>query len=116
MKPTEEDVQKFYRSPEWKAVRLAVLRRDHYLDQTELANGRLIEGNTVHHIIPLREDWDKRLDMDNLETITASNHNREHREKGHKNPSTYLITERRNQEIIRRNRGSVVKPEINQEL
>jgi len=114
--PSEEEVQKFYRSKEWLSVRKMALVRDHYLDQEEFREGRLVKGNVVHHLIPLREDWDKRLDLDNLETISAANHNREHKEKGHNNPSAYLATERNIQAKLRRNRKSVVKPEMNEEL
>lgn len=114
--PTEEEVQKFYRSKEWLSVRKMALVRDHYLDQEEFREGRLVKGNVVHHLIPLREDWSKRLDLDNLETISAANHNREHKEKGHNHPQSYLITERMKRDKIKRNKKSVIKPLINEEL
>lgn len=90
--PTEEEVIKFYHSNEWRQMRQAVLERDHGIDQWELTErGRLIPGDTVHHIVEVREHWELRNDIDNLETISKSNHNREHIEKGNKklNKSRY---------------------------
>jgi Restriction endonuclease len=87
--PTEEEVKKFYRSSEWLATRRAVLKRDKGFDQIELVDfGRLIPGETVHHIVPLREYWEARLDINNLETTSRRNHNREHIEKGNKKLAT----------------------------
>lgn len=80
--PTEKEIQTFYRSKQWLSVRQQVLDRDNYIDQYELVeNDRIIPGNTVHHIIPLRERWDLRADIRNLEVISKSNHNREHPER-----------------------------------
>ncbi|EER75627.1 HNH endonuclease [Weissella paramesenteroides] len=83
--PSEKEVQAFYRSREWLSVRRKVINRDHGFDQVELVDfGRLIDGNTVHHIVPLREAWEGRADVDNLEVVSPANHNREHIEKGNK--------------------------------
>lgn len=80
--PTEKEIQYFYRHEPWLSVRQQVLNRDNYIDQFELVeNDRIIPGNTVHHIIPLRERWDLRADIRNLEVISKSNHNREHPER-----------------------------------
>lgn len=80
--PTEKEIQTFYRSKQWLSVRQQVLDRDNYIDQYELVeNDRIIPGNTVHHVIPLRERWDLRTDVRNLEVISRSNHNREHPER-----------------------------------
>lgn len=96
--PTEKEVQQFYRSHEWLAVRRNVLKRDKGFDQIELVDfERLIPGDTVHHIVPLREHWDGRLDPNNLETTSKRNHNREHIEKGNKN----LATKRRSIEELK---------------
>lgn len=83
--PSEKEVQAFYRSREWLSVRRKVINRDHGFDQVELVDfSRLIDGNTVHHIVPLREAWEGRADVDNLEVVSPANHNREHIEKGNK--------------------------------
>lgn len=72
----------FYKSSEWRSVRQFVLERDHYLCQECRRNGIVKQGNTVHHKVHLRDDWSKRLDVDNLETICPQCHNKEHFEKG----------------------------------
>lgn len=87
--PTEKEVKEFYRSHEWLKMRRMILKRDRGFDQIELVDfERLIPGETVHHIVPLREHWEGRLDPENLETTSRKNHNREHIEKGNKNLST----------------------------
>lgn len=76
----------FYQSKEWKNVRKQVLLRDKYLCQSCLRNGHVTpmkKGKRfyVHHIIELKEDWSKRLDMDNLESVCARCHIETHRNK-----------------------------------
>lgn len=75
---------KFYHSPEWRRTKKQVHIRDHYLCQSCLRNGVVKSMNEnerfyVHHIIELKDDWDKRLDMDNLETVCATCHIGNHR-------------------------------------
>lgn len=54
--------------------------RDHYLCQACLNNvdGRGIRYTTsdleVHHIVPLSEDYERRLDEDNLITLCREHH------------------------------------------
>ncbi|ORI36524.1 HNH endonuclease [Leuconostoc mesenteroides subsp. cremoris] len=100
--PTEKEIQTFYRSKPWLAVRQQVLNRDNYIDQFELLeNDKIIPGNTVHHIIPLRERWDLRADIRNLEVISRSNHNREHPERnGGSVVRTEYETKRRNARLV----------------
>ncbi|WP_273948116.1 HNH endonuclease [Leuconostoc mesenteroides] len=111
--PTEKEIQTFYRSKPWLAVRQQVLNRDNYIDQFELVeNDRIIPGNTVHHIIPLRERWDLRADIRNLEVISRSNHNREHPERnGGSIVRTEYETKRRNARLVH-----AVKIKTNDEL
>lgn len=77
----DEYYDEFYHSNEWKEVRQAVLERDHYLCQICKRHGVVRQATTVHHLIPLRTDYSKRLEMDNLETICQSCHNKEHNER-----------------------------------
>ena len=111
--PTEKEIQYFYRHDPWLTVRKRVLERDNYIDQFELVeNDRIIPGNTVHHIIPLRERWDLRADIRNLEVISRSNHNREHPERnGGSVVRTEYETKRRNARLVH-----AVKIKINDEL
>lgn len=82
-RPSEEEILKFYKSSQWRHVRQVVLNRDNYIDQLALTEeNKIISGNTVHHILPLRYYWDLRLDFDNLETTSKISHNKEHKEKG----------------------------------
>lgn len=111
--PTEKEIQTFYRSKPWLSIRQQVLNRDNYIDQFELLeNDRIIPGNTVHHIIPLRERWDLRADIRNLEVISKSNHNREHPERnGGSIVRTKYETKRRNAKLVH-----AVKIKTNDEL
>lgn len=75
-------VDPFYNSTAWKKVRLVALVRDNYLCQACLRNKRLTTANTVHHIKPRLDYPELALDIDNLESICPSCHNKEHPEKG----------------------------------
>lgn len=45
----------------------------------ECKKKRLIEqANIVHHVIEVKEDWSKRLDIDNLVSVCHSCHNKIH--------------------------------------
>lgn len=78
---TNEQALKFYHSRMWRQARLLALVRDNYQCQRCKQRGLIKEGNIVHHIVPLKEDWDRRTELDNLETICADCHNQEHPEK-----------------------------------
>lgn len=70
---------KFYSSAEWKKLRLQAIDYYFALDIYSYYKNNLIEfGETVHHIIPIREDFDKRNDIKNLIFLTESNHQRIH--------------------------------------
>ena len=51
-----KQAEAFYRSPRWKRLRAAVLRRDGYLCQWSKRFGKRVEADTVHHVFP-REDF-----------------------------------------------------------
>lgn len=78
----KKSYDKFYHSLEWQAVRQQVLDRDHYLCQVCKRAGRITPATTVHHIVPVRADYSRRLDPSNLETICKACHNAEHNERG----------------------------------
>ena len=52
--------------------------RDHALCKDCLAKNTITSYNTVHHIIPIKEDWSKKLDIDNLICLCESCHQRRH--------------------------------------
>lgn len=70
---------KFYKTKEWRMVAYTV--KVHYkgLDIYGYYMLCTIEyGYIVHHIIPLRDCWDKRYDISNLIYLSNSNHNTIH--------------------------------------
>ena len=84
---SNKEIADFYASGEWKRTRLAVLSRDNYICQSCLRKGKIHEANLVHHRIELRSPngWEKRLDMDNLESINRGCHNKVYHKNSQKN-------------------------------
>ena len=69
----------FYNSTQWRKLRQQVLIRDNYMCQHCLADGIVNDKDLiVHHKIELKRDWSKRLDMENLEAVCVSCHNKIH--------------------------------------
>jgi 5-methylcytosine-specific restriction protein A len=52
----------------WRAVRLAYLRR-HPLCEDCLAEGKTTVAEMVHHLVPVKTDRSKRLDMNKLRSL-----------------------------------------------
>lgn len=69
---------KFYKSKEWNKVRQLAILRDHALCKDCLDNNTITSYNTVHHIVPIKEDWSKRLDINNLICLCESCHQKRH--------------------------------------
>ena len=68
----------FYKSPEWRRLRGYKINRDCIC---EVCRER--PAVEVHHIVPIREDWERRLDVNNLQSLCASCHYaRHHNAKG----------------------------------
>lgn len=73
--------QEFYNSAEWKRIRETVIADYYGIDILEYyRTGKIIQGERVHHIIELSEDWNSRLDIFNLIYLTEQNHRRVHEE------------------------------------
>lgn len=70
----------YYQSREWKALRLAVLKRDRYQCQLRL-DGCQVRATAPHHLVPRR--WGGLDHPGNLISVCAACHNRAHPEKGH---------------------------------
>ena len=65
----------FYNSIEWRAVQAQALRKHNHMDLYDYyINNRLSAATTAHHITELKDDWSKRLDIDNLFPCTVSTH------------------------------------------
>ena len=88
---------RFYKSRYWKKKRTEILDRDNYECQVCKAEGKFSPANTVHHIIPLEQRPDLVLDDDNLLSICAGCHNREHPER-----FIHWIVQRKRNELAER--------------
>ncbi len=81
-KLTEEnkEIEKFRWSKQWQRKREYIKKRDNYmcvaclLGLRDTAKRLNTVGLSVHHIIPLAVDFDKRLDNDNLITLCSLHH------------------------------------------
>ncbi|WP_090951771.1 HNH endonuclease [Parageobacillus thermantarcticus] len=71
-----QQARAFYHSKEWERIRLAALARDNFLCQHCLRNNRITPADMVHHIIEIKRDWSRRLDLDNLISLCNSCHNK----------------------------------------
>jgi len=85
--------KQFYDSAAWQEKREQILRRDHYECQDCIARlrnaareGIILKGKErrirratcVHHIVELRDNWDLRLDDNNLISLCDGCHNKRH--------------------------------------
>ncbi len=76
----DEKSDAFYHSKEWSVASEAAKQYYHGIDIVELyENDKVVTGRTVHHLIPVKEDWNGRLDKNNLIYLTESNHQMVHR-------------------------------------
>lgn len=67
-------IDKFRKTAEWQRKRIEVLERDKYL--CRLCFPAVINNSSiqVHHIVPMKEDWERRLDNDNLVSLCTFHH------------------------------------------
>lgn len=76
----EKARQEFYNSPEWKNIRDLAIRKCFAIDIVEYyKTGQIVLGYTVHHIVEIKDDWNKRLDINNLIYLSQENHSRIHK-------------------------------------
>ena len=70
----------FYESQEWKDLRAIIIAKTNGIDLYDYyINNKITKATTVHHIIELREDYSKRLDIENLIPLSGANHSRIHK-------------------------------------
>lgn len=75
----DQKEQDFYRSPTWIKARDASIIYYYGFDIYEYyTTGLIIEADTVHHIIQIKEDWNKRIDLNNLIPLSDANHSYVH--------------------------------------
>ena len=72
------DKIKFYHSKAWERKRAAVLKRDGYMCRISKRYGKHREAQTVHHIFPLDEYPEYRLESWNLISLSTEVHNKMH--------------------------------------
>lgn len=65
--------QAFYKTPEWKSLRDRKFKQDS-LCQDCKDNGFMREGHDVDHVIEIKDDWSRRLDITNLRTLCRACH------------------------------------------
>lgn len=67
--------KQYYNSREWEAVREHVLQLDEGIDvYVYMTQGIVIRADTVHHIVPLKENWSLRSNEDNLISLNHDTH------------------------------------------
>ena len=78
---TDTRLTSFYWSDQWKKARAKAIDRFCGLDLYSLLVLKKLEyGETVHHIVPLEDDWTLRIDKYNLIYLTESNHQLLHKQ------------------------------------
>lgn len=71
----------FYVSEAWQKVRDICRIQCNNLDLFALyEHGLMIPGRLIHHIIPIEDDWDKRLMIDNTICVSDASHHEIHRQ------------------------------------
>ena len=73
-----ERYQQFYNSREWRDLRNYKFAMADGLCENCKKNGIVRAAREIHHVIPIDEDWSKRLDYENLIALCPECHNSEH--------------------------------------
>ena len=67
--------KEFYGSSEWEKAREDALEADAGIDvYVYMTTGEIVAADMVHHITPLRDDWKRRNDIDNLMSLSSVTH------------------------------------------
>lgn len=65
----------FYNSKEWKNTKALAQIRDNGIDvYLFVTKGEVVAADVVHHIIELKEDYSKRIDLSNLISVSDATH------------------------------------------
>lgn len=67
---------RFYKSKSWRMLRDKKLSDAGYLCEVCREKGITKIAEDVHHKEPIKENWEKRLDYDNLQAVCVSCHNK----------------------------------------
>lgn len=66
--PERKRLNRFYSSPQWRALSKA-FRRRHPLCGHCIERGVTTPADMVDHILPVRTHWDRRLDASNMQAL-----------------------------------------------
>ncbi|OEL06889.1 hypothetical protein AST13_02295 [Staphylococcus xylosus] len=69
-----------YKGKDWMKLRTLALNRDNHLCQMCIRNSVFTPADLVHHIIYVKSDFSKALDLDNLMCVCSKCHNKIHSE------------------------------------
>lgn len=69
----DDKYKKFYGSSKWKELRTNKLKKDPLCEDCK-SNGFIRAGMDVDHIVEIKDDFSRRLDMTNLKTLCRSCH------------------------------------------
>lgn len=65
----------FYSSAEWKSAKTLARIRDNGIDvYLFVTTGEVVAADVVHHIVELKEDYSKRIDLSNLISVSSATH------------------------------------------
>lgn len=71
----DKKTKDFYGSREWERARDAALEADGGIDvYLYITTGEILLADTVHHIVPLKDDWSRRGDISNLMSLNHDTH------------------------------------------
>ena len=74
-KDRSRDISKFYKSHRWTVLSKIVRTQANHVDLYQLhINNKIIPCDMVHHIVPVKDDWSKRYDIDNLIPLSNATH------------------------------------------
>lgn len=72
---TKDKESQFYNTTAWTKLRNYIVNS--YLNMSVYSyykEGKIVQADTVHHIVEVREDWSKRLNKFNLIPLTRKEH------------------------------------------
>nr|WP_241960069.1 HNH endonuclease signature motif containing protein [Staphylococcus xylosus] len=72
--------KELYKGKDWSKLRVMALNRDNHLCQMCIRKGVFTPADLVHHIIYVKSDFSKALDLDNLMCVCSKCHNKIHSE------------------------------------
>ena len=74
---TDKREEAFYNTKSWDTIRELGKGKTYYIDVYEYySNGVILQGETVHHIVCVKDDggWEHRLDTNNVIYLTYESH------------------------------------------